>query len=217
MEAGKKNRFKPVILIITLLFPLLIYFFLRGFGENHYSVPVFYQKGISPDSTDCSYQTGLHLVDFSMLSSQTCHGSVSEIVSDKLSIIYLFNDHEGKNTESEKLKFQRLCDLIEDYPGVQIITLSEAGGSREIPGLDDYPCHDIKLSASRDELIHFLKCELILLDAIQNGEIRSSRIVLIDDKRRIRGYYEKNDFEEIDRLMLEIKIILKEEFDEGET
>jgi hypothetical protein len=38
----------------------------------------------------------------------------------------------------------------------------------------------------------------------------SSSMVLVDHRRRIRGYYDGSDRDEIDRLIVEIKIILKE-------
>jgi hypothetical protein len=50
--------------------------------------------------------------------------------------------------------------------------------------------------------LSFLKNCVLLLKAPYD-------VVLIDDQKRIRGYYEGNSREEIDRLLIEVSIILK--------
>lgn len=56
--------------------------------------------------------------------------------------------------------------------------------------------------ALRDEELSFLKnCVLLLKDP--------DDVVLIDDQKRIRGYYQGSSREEIDRLLIELSIILK--------
>jgi hypothetical protein len=60
--------------------------------------------------------------------------------------------------------------------------------------------HQLKLS---DEKLNFVK-QCILLTPPPNT------VVLIDEQKRIRGYYPADDREEIDRLIVEMKIILKQ-------
>jgi hypothetical protein len=48
---------------------------------------------------------------------------------------------------------------------------------------------------------HVRKCVLLMKE--------SQDIILIDDQKRIRGYYTSKDREEIDRLLLELDILLK--------
>lgn len=56
--------------------------------------------------------------------------------------------------------------------------------------------------ALREEELSFLKsCVLLLNDPYD--------VVLIDSQRRIRGYYQGSSREEIDRLLIELSIILK--------
>ena len=38
----------------------------------------------------------------------------------------------------------------------------------------------------------------------------SNQLVLLDNKHRVRGFYNVHDFEDIDRLILEIKILLNQ-------
>lgn len=56
--------------------------------------------------------------------------------------------------------------------------------------------------ALREEQLSFLKnCVLLLKDPYD--------IVLVDNQKRIRGYYQGSSREEIDRLLIEVSIILK--------
>ncbi|MBT1697501.1 hypothetical protein KK083_11485 [Fulvivirgaceae bacterium PWU4] len=56
--------------------------------------------------------------------------------------------------------------------------------------------------ALREEDLSFLKrCVLLLKDPYD--------VVLIDNQKRIRGYYQGSSREEIDRLLIELSIILK--------
>jgi hypothetical protein len=57
------------------------------------------------------------------------------------------------------------------------------------------------LALNEPALRLFKSCVLLLKDPYD--------IVLIDDQKRIRGYYAGNNREEIDRLLIELSIILK--------
>lgn len=57
------------------------------------------------------------------------------------------------------------------------------------------------LQAAFPDMSFFKSCILLLRS--------SDDIVLIDNQSRIRGYYQSSDREEIDRLLVEINIILK--------
>jgi len=52
-----------------------------------------------------------------------------------------------------------------------------------------------------DRLAEWKRCSLFIRDPF--------KVVLIDDQKRIRGYYALNSREEIDRLEVELKILLK--------
>ena len=59
----------------------------------------------------------------------------------------------------------------------------------------------IYLSGERDYSDQFFTCDLLLQ--------KPWTTVLLDDQRRIRGYYDPNAREEVDRLIVELKILLK--------
>ena len=55
------KTFRAGILLITLAIPAFIIFFLHGFGENEFDVPVYYSDGIDTAFADCQWQQP-HLV-----------------------------------------------------------------------------------------------------------------------------------------------------------
>jgi hypothetical protein len=57
------------------------------------------------------------------------------------------------------------------------------------------------LALSEPELNFLRRCVLLLKDPYN--------IVVVDDRKRIRGYYEGDSRDEIDRLLIELSIILK--------
>ena len=60
----------------------------------------------------------------------------------------------------------------------------------------------IFLTGKDENLSALYSCDLLLKDPW--------KIVLIDDQRRIRGYYETGTRQEMDRLAVELKILLKQ-------
>ena len=74
------------------------------------------------------------------------------------------------------------------------ISVEFAAGSVRVVGPGD-------LAAKTDHRI-FREC-VLLMDA-------SASVALVDHKRRIRGYYDGADRDEVDRLIVEMKIILKQ-------
>ncbi len=55
--------------------------------------------------------------------------------------------------------------------------------------------------SSEDGVAAFKKCVLLMEDNVS--------VALVDHRNRIRGYYDLHDREDVDRLIVEIKIILK--------
>lgn len=155
---------KKVILIIALLFPIGVFVFLRFFGKNEFTIPVYYESGIEQVPTACkrTYQSP-YLVSDSLLANFGWGGKPVLIIAD--------------STSSVQKGLLRLNEELSEE--IQTIFLT---------GEDDY-------------LNGILTCDLFLQNPWS--------IVLLDDQRRIRGYYDPTSREEVDRLIVELKILLK--------
>ncbi len=155
---------KKIILIIALLVPIGVFVFLKMFGKNEFSIPVYYETGVENPPSDCkrNYQAP-YLVPAAVLNTVDWNGRPALIVIDS-----------SRSVQST------LTGLDEDLVAeVQIIFLPRKG----------------------EYLAERYTCDLLLQ--------KPWTTVLVDDQRRIRGYYDPETREEVDRLIVELKILLK--------
>lgn len=156
---------KKLVLIVALLLPVAIFIFLKFFGKNEFTIPVYYESGVEHPPAGCNRSYDVpYLVSDSLLNSFDWRGKPVLVVADASGEV------QGVLTH--------LDDRIREE--IQTIYLS---------GKDDY-------------LDTLFACDLLLQPPW--------KMVLIDDQRRIRGYYDPEDREEIDRLTVELKILLKQ-------
>lgn len=153
---------KKVILIIALLFPIGVFVFLRFFGKNEFTIPVYFESGIESIPTACNrnYQSP-----------------------------YLVSDSLLKNF---------------GWSGRPVLIVADTAIQSELRRLDEELSAEIQtiyLSGDTNYLDQVFRCDLLLQ--------KPWTTVLLDDQRRIRGYYAPNTREEMDRLIVELKILLK--------
>jgi hypothetical protein len=160
-----RMKFKWIYLFVGLLFPILIFLFLRFFGKNEFNIPVYYENGIDSLKTECPfvYSKPYALPD---------------------SIFSRFNEEKKP----------------------MLITLDSSVAARKnFARIDE----EIGRSQYAFTTLHgedlnnpIIPCVLLLN--------KPWTTVLVDGQRRIRGYYSPNTLEEADRLIVEMKILLKQ-------
>jgi hypothetical protein len=155
---------KRIILFFALIFPIGIFIFLRYFGKNEFTIPVYYSNELPDSLAGCKkVEVVPYSVPESTLNKLGWKGNPAIITNDTLA-------DTRKN----------LLNLHQDFESDKL---------------------DIIVYAISDSIINTLcRCELLLE--------KPWTTVLIDKERRIRGYYSPNTREEIDRLEVEIKILL---------
>jgi hypothetical protein len=156
---------KKFVLIAALLLPVGIFIFLKFFGKNEFTIPVYYETGVEHPPAGCNRSYDVpYLVSDSLLNNIGWGGRPVLVVADSSGL------------------FQSALLHLDDriLEEIQTIYLS---------GKDDY-------------LDGLFACDLLLQPPW--------KMVLIDGQRRIRGYYDPKDREEIDRLTVELKILLKQ-------
>lgn len=205
---------KSGILFLTLVIPVVIYLFLRGFGENEFVVPVFYEHGLPADSVNCQSSPDQHIVNLDPVTTRGKVFAEGNAVQPYLTVI----DADMKSTvqlNPASPGIQRILDLASTYPEVRIISLrplmDKKGG---ITSVDRSVFPNWEIFRIDDDLLQkFSQCQLILSDFPEyQMNWDNKRWVLIDRYGRIRGYYNAHEYAEIDRLILEMKIIIKEEY-----
>ena len=198
-----KNTLKFIFLTLTLLLPVGIYLFLRFFGQNQFEIPVYYSHGIPEDSAICAKINQSHSVDASEL--LTLNKTSEDILKGKISVIAFLPEFQYELTEWINT-LNRISGVFDEQMDFQVIMIekkdTENNANRRI---------NIKSIKSDPEKIKkFAICQLILINFNELKKDSYKDIVLIAGLQRIRGYYKINDFDEMDRLILEVKILLNE-------
>ena len=219
MVARKIRFLKITGLTITLLIPVLIILFLIIFGENVYSIPVFYRNGIPEDSVGCQKNGIPHRVpDFNLTD---CNGVnlTEKILDDKLTIIELLSLQDEESNKKKLFQMNRvlqkyslnkdvlwirICyDKVDDQIKDRVQKIIESFNNVNI----------LHAFGNREDIFDLAHCGLVLLNFRQKTpfiQVQNNTFVLVDQERRIRGYYDGTDFEEMDRLNIELDILLKE-------
>ncbi|MEX2336112.1 MAG: hypothetical protein WD555_02435 [Fulvivirga sp.] len=175
------NKFlKIFFLVIMLAIPLGIFIFLRIFGDNKFDIPVYYSEGLEDEVTNCSYKGGQFVVPDSLIAGKGP------------SVVLFFLEESDFNAITLDNHGRRLDDIFgEEIP--EIFVYAEQSAALQEPNMQ------IRL-LPKESLKQIMQCGFILKDF--------NKYVLVDGKNRIRGYY-GTELEEVDRLIVEIKILLE--------
>ncbi len=158
---------KLIYLFLALLMPIGVFVFLRLFGKNEFTIPTYYETGVTESPASCGYQyTVPYTVPDSVLKKMGKHETetITLLIADTSATI-----------QSSLTRFS------EEFESTSYQIL--------MPGSD----------ASWD---HAYACFFFLK--------KPWSAVLIDSERKIRGYYTPDSREEMDRLIVEMKILLKQ-------
>ena len=173
---------KIVYLMLALVLPVSIFLFLKYFGENKFSVEPFFKNGVE-SNTECpeSLQGQYYVSEDILIQLRWSE-------EKKLTLFYC-PDNVTQNSS-------QLTRIGESIDTTQFLII------KVVPKEDNsYPPIDNSMvSIQSDSLNQWKKCALFLKSPYD--------LILIDNQRRIRGYYQLSNREEVDRLLLEIKIIL---------
>lgn len=172
---------KTLYLFLALALPGLIFVFLKFFGKNEFDVPVYYQEGLPKDSICLiNSSTPYKVPDSIFRELKSTKPGLSRIIA-----VYPFI----KDDLSE------LNRIVEKFKGDKVEVLIISG----VPNLPKTTLPVTQLDyASFGKLV---ACSLWVREPWS--------VVLVDDQNQIRGYYDGSRRDEMDRLDLELNIILK--------
>ncbi|MBO3698469.1 hypothetical protein [Roseivirga sp. E12] len=186
---------KIILLFLVIALPALIFLFLKAFGNNEFTIPVYYEQGLGDSlATPCLDRSleqyvvenpGLPLGSFKIVHFERMDGPVLK-------------------TRLEEL--ERLQDVFYDNPDIKLLTHLN-GASIKQQDISDY-----------DKRIQFLDqfWKINEMDSSTWADLKycgvamsslDNRVVLVDELNRIRGYYNILEREETDRLILELRIL----------
>lgn len=205
------NFRKAGLLILTLVIPALVFVFLKLFATNHYDLPYYHpQFTATGDITLNNGDTVFYKVPEITLKKTDGNSFVAKLGDGKMTVVNFLPQACDDSCKIVLGQVDRISALTESIPNLQLLTLAENwnGKNASYPVLMDSK-NWLVLTGSTEEVAEVCKRVLKMETKVPKAKTNSleSKLVLIDTKGQIRGYYNLSDLEETDRLMGEIKIL----------
>jgi len=195
------------LLLLLLAIPIFFVLFFELFSTSHYAVPVYYENGID-SLQQCDPTNSLHQVNFP--NGQNGIAPVMGLFSsaDKLTVVYPLPPDCDTRCQLLLEELSRLQNIFDSEVPLQFLFIADTSTNSKNLIADTFNQNRLEWSlqaGTEVDITSFLQCELVLPRATMPIE---ETIVLVDEQRQIRGYYQGTSTEEVDRLIAEIKILL---------
>lgn len=208
------------VLVCILLLPVLIFLFLKGFGNNEYDLPIFFQKGVDNPFKECPVtdSTQHYIPDFTFINQEGKPIGRSQM-EGKITVVDFFFTSCPSICPVMSKELSRVNDMFREEPRAQLMSISIDPEFDTPQVLKEYADeHEAIagkwhfLSGPKLETFQLARCGFVLPALDGNGVpddfVHSDKFILIDAEGRIRGYYSGTTREQVDLLILEMKILL---------
>lgn len=184
----KSKLFKFIILFLALLLPVCIFVFLKLFGSNEFDIPIYYQSQTAIDSTGCEGIKAPYRIKPVTL-EDTQQKAITIKFEATPSVVFTTSDSLlSKN-------ILRQLNRVQDRLLIGTAELMIIRPSNNIEPLEGWK----QFTMDKNEFKQWQQCGLL--------SSTPNEFVLIDENQNIRGYYSSDDIEEVDRLIVEVKIL----------
>lgn len=221
---------KIMILAVILILPGFLYFLLERKGENRYkNLPIYGEKLLTGTF---SSRMGKQVPDtlFHQIKPFTLTNQRDELTpvlgnDTTITVVNFFYTRCITFCKHMNDEMNRVAERFSGNGMVNFytITIDTAYDTPEVLRIyaETYQPSTKKwhfLTAGAEDVYDIAR-NGFLVDAVQDTTrdahfIHSSSLILVDSKRRIRGYYDVNTKKEVDRLIDEIKLLLVQEIRE---
>jgi len=197
---------KYLILAVTISFPVILYLFLRFFGQNNYDLPYYFKE----DKMLCSEANG----EMIFLNTINREDSIelTRIFDQTLSLVIL--PDLSKDNQPLINELRRTVQNLEGKVNLSLLAIyADSINHNSLLSIPEKSIRNFTLSV--DRLDQLMNCHFKLPNAAFQGihpleEIwpNDEIMVLVDQQGYIRGYYNGFETKEVDRLILEINVLL---------
>jgi protein SCO1/2 len=172
---------KKFVLLVVVIIPVGLVLFVKFFGKNEYNLPVYYQNGY-PAITDCTL-VGAAVLEPAGLAFENLN---------RVNLIFYEPECESNldffNSQTERIRLN-----MSEADFINYITISSVDSTYSQEVRKKFAVCGLLIAEQKEENLKDWKC--------------TGFIVMIDWKARIRGYYSGTDFEDIDRVILELNVM----------
>jgi protein SCO1 len=212
---------KTGVLLLILAIPVLIYLFLQSFGSNSYAIPVYYEEGVVSSLQNCEFSEGQHYIPDFSLTSQAGKDISSELLENRVTVVDFFFTSCPDICPIMTGELNRVQEVFKNNETVKMLSFTVDPAYDTPQVLREYATeYNIDTSqwkfatGEKEDIYSLARCGFLL--PVEDGDgskadfIHSEKVILVDGHKRIRGYYDGTDREDIDRLITEINILLTE-------
>ena len=207
------------ILLTVLTIPALVIVFLHSFGENKFVIEV-----MNPQSAECKSNAvaGVHRIPAFSFVSQDGKTITNQDFEEKIYVTDFFFTRCPDICPTMTSELVRVQDAFKDRTDIKILSHSVDPLYDSVQILKEYaakfnanPVIWTFVTGDKKEIYNMARCGYYI-SARENSSplevdfVHSDKVVLVDKEKRIRGYYSGTNRKEIDRLITEIQILLKE-------
>lgn len=215
-----KFSFKTGILASLLVLPVLFFLFLKTFGENHFSLPVFYPID-SVLTASGKYNVRYHTVPPFKLVNEKGDTLASEQLSGKIYVTdFFFTSCPGICPKMTN-QLKRVQESFSGDKDIKIVSISVDPIHDTPEELTNYAKQNgantmqwYFLTGNKDTIYTLAQQGFYLSAGEEKGNaeafVHSDKLVLVDKEGRIRGYYNGTTQAEVDRLITEINVLIHE-------
>jgi protein SCO1 len=221
-----KKYIKTGILLIVLGVPVFVFIFLKVFGENKFDLPRYFPElDASGEVKVANEDTTFIIVPDFKLKDQS--GNDFGFRKEKLTVVSFFFSRCGTICPITNKNLLRVAETFKSNDFVQILSLTvdpvydtpevldkyakELGGIyknwRFLTGDKKYT-YDLAIKGMKLPVSDASEYDKNIVD-IDQTFIHSDKLLLVDTKGNIRGIYEGTNKSDIERLVVEIKVLLK--------
>ena len=161
----------------TVILPVSIILILNFFGENKFKIPV-----LTPINPECDSNS---FFDF-------FEAENSNMTPNRINLFAFVSKEDPKSVLGD-------IDRIQENVGkLKLLSYFLIGTNLDVQQLPRYVTYVNLLNGISPEFECFLTF---------SEDVKSSKIFLVDDLGKVRGHYRSEDIEELDRIVVEVKII----------
>ncbi|WP_181163760.1 SCO family protein [Pontibacter mangrovi] len=210
---------KALILGFLLLVPILVFIFISVFGTHHFSLNTFYPK--MDDAGKVVYNaagdTVFQTVPFFSLTGQEGQKVTQADLAERITVVSFFALPCADSCQRVFSQLVRVQEAYENNPQINLVSFGIAA-----PEQNQAVAELAREFGVQKEKWFLLTGDSSTLAAFaaegyhepfqkQGDRIEAStKLVLVDKEKKIRGVYDGTDAEEVDRLVLEINVLLDE-------
>jgi protein SCO1 len=217
------SNIKALILGLLLLVPILVFIFITTFGEHHFSLKTYFPKVddtgevLLKENGDTIFH---HVPNFELTSQKGKQISQANDLAGAVYVTDFFFATCPGICKKMSSQLSRVQQAYKDNSDVKLVSISVNPEHDSVDVLQNYANQYgaiadkwYLLTGNRDYIYNLAREGFYLPVQQVEGQqdfIHSEKFMLVDKERKIRGIYDGTDPSDVDRLILEINVLLDE-------